>query len=300
MSWEQAYRWEQDTFVMTLYPELRRRRAEVVHVSDHLLAWRLFRLRQYLGGRFRLLFSNGGGFPVREFQRFDFTHVLTPTQYEDALSRLPEERVFLVPYGIHTQRYARPLDLRRDEIRQRVGIPSDAFVILSVAALNMHHKRMHWVIDEVARTKDTFLVMAGAGEPEAAQVTALASERLAGRHLVLRDLQPDAVRDLYWAADVFTLGTVREAFGLVVLEAAAAGLPVVIHDDDHFRWMLEEPDSLVDMTAAGALGERLAGLATDEARRHRIADANLARAAAFDWTALSGDYRAMYEAIVNG
>jgi glycosyltransferase involved in cell wall biosynthesis len=295
VSWGSAYRWEQDTFAVTLYPELRRRRVSVVHLSDHLLTWRLYRLRQFFGGRFALLFSNGGGFRAEEFHRFEYAHVVTPGQERDALRLMPRERVFFVPYGIYPDRFAAPPGLARDESRRRHGIPTDAFVVLSVGALNFHHKRMDWVIEETAAaSRDSFLVIAGANERQAPDVRALAAERLAGRHLVLNDLAPETVRELYWLADVFTLGTTEEAFGLVVLEAAAAGLPVLIHDDDHFRWMLESEESLVDMTVKGALSDRLAALEKDDALRERVAKHSGQRAAAFDWAALAADYRNMY------
>jgi len=58
---------------------------------------------------------------------------------------------------------------------------------------------------------------------------------LAGRLTHLADVPPAEMPDVYAAADLFVLPSVGEGMPLAVLEALAAGWPVVLSDDPPFR-----------------------------------------------------------------
>ena len=44
---------------------------------------------------------------------------------------------------------------------RELAIPQDAFVVLSVAAIKREHKRIDYLVEEVSRTNDAWLVVAG-------------------------------------------------------------------------------------------------------------------------------------------
>ncbi|HET6622350.1 MAG TPA: glycosyltransferase family 4 protein, partial [Candidatus Saccharimonadales bacterium] len=67
-------------------------------------------------------------------------------------------------------------------------------------------------------------------------------------------IELEAVKDYYHAADVFLLPSSQETFGLVVIEAAASGLPVVVRDihdyDETFRGyaaMFKNDEQLIEV-----------------------------------------------------
>ena len=78
----------------------------------------------------------------------------------------------------------------------------------------------------------------------------------------------------YRAADAFAFPSVKEGFGLVVLEALAAGLPVVASDIPVFAEYLRDGESalLVPPNDPAALAGALGRLAADPALRRRLAD----------------------------
>jgi glycosyltransferase involved in cell wall biosynthesis len=70
--------------------------------------------------------------------------------------------------------------------------------------------------------------------------------------------------DLYQAADIFVLCSLREALGMAIIEAMSCGLPVVCHDFPVMRWVAGNGGVCVDMTESGALLKVLSELC-----RHR-------------------------------
>ncbi len=186
-----------------------------------------------------------------------------------------------VPPGVDTGRFV-PLDpeLRR-EARHRLGVSDDETLVLSVSRL-VPRKGMDRLIEAVARLApgrpDLRLLIAGAGRDMRALESLVrrtgAPARLLGR------VPEDALTDLYGASDLFAmlcrkrwLGLEQEGFGIVFLEAAAAGVAQVAGDSggaaeavEHGAGglVVENPDDV------GAVADALATLLDDPDRRGRM------------------------------
>jgi glycosyltransferase-like protein len=102
---------------------------------------------------------------------------------------------------------------------------------------------------------------------------------------VLGPVSDAELEDLYRAADVFVLPSVKEGFGLAVLEALAAGLPVVVSDLDVFRGFLADGESALMAPAgdAAALGRAIVRLAGDAALAGRLREGGRKVAARHGW-----------------
>ncbi len=117
----------------------------------------------------------------------------------------------------------------RDALREELGAGLDDVVVLSVARLAAE-KGLDVLIRAAAEAADQRLLVVVAGEgPERERLTALAAEL--GVRLVLRgDLPWARIVEAYVVADVFALLSEREPWAVVVNEAAACGLPLVLSD----------------------------------------------------------------------
>jgi glycosyltransferase involved in cell wall biosynthesis len=122
----------------------------------------------------------------------------------------------------------------REEARRRLGIPSNAKVLVSVGGL-CERKGFHRVIEVLPALREdfsplTYLVIGGSS-PEADWSDRLrAQTQELGLETVVRFLgpvEPDVLRWLLSASDVFVLATSNEGWANVFLEAMACGLPVV-------------------------------------------------------------------------
>jgi glycosyltransferase-like protein len=98
-------------------------------------------------------------------------------------------------------------------------------------------------------------------------------------------VSPAQLERHYRAADVFAFPSTKEGFGLVALEALAAGLPVVASEIDVFRTFLADGESaLLSPAGAGdALGRALARVARDRPLRERLVAGGRAVVDAYGW-----------------
>jgi glycosyltransferase involved in cell wall biosynthesis len=121
------------------------------------------------------------------------------------------------------------LAARRPELRVALGLSESDVAVLSVARL-APEKRLDTLIRAAAAAADDRLVVVLAGSgPERRRLAELAGE-LGVRLVLAGDVAWDRIAEAYVAADVFALLSDWEPWGVVVNEAAACGLPLVLAD----------------------------------------------------------------------
>jgi glycosyltransferase involved in cell wall biosynthesis len=175
-------------------------------------------------------------------------------------------------------------------LRERLGIPADAFVAAFVATLDRahHFKRLDVAIDAVAlhRRDDVHLVVAGGGELLEG-FRELASAAGVGDRVHFLDAVPHSeLPDVLRAADAFLLTTEPpESFGIVLIEAMASGLPAIATDYPGVRAVVDadETGSLVPQGDAEAVASALAALAGNPGLRARMGERGRAKAIA-EWS----------------
>lgn len=292
-----SYFIEQATFSLFFLPQVFLSKPDVVYFSDGNIGNWLWHWRRLTRGQYKLLFSNGG--PLSPpFPRWDFVQQVAPPHFDEAAKAgQPAEKQAVVPYGIRVEADFRILsDAERAELRKKLDLPLDRPVVVSVAALNKTHKRMDYLIREVAALPEPrpFLLMLGQSDEETPEIAALAVEKLGAPHFALKTVPADHVAEFYRAADVFVLTSLREGFGRVFLEAMAQGLPCLAHDYDVARYVLGEFGHVADFSQNGGLTTLLQQVLEGEPRelsraRHRdVFDR-------FSWEKLRPSYLAMIE-----
>lgn len=122
--------------------------------------------------------------------------------------------------------------LDRTEARSALGLPENSWVVGNVGRLHPD-KDQATLLRGFANAQaqlpaNNVLMVIGAGRLESA-LRELASELGVGERVVFSGLVPNA-RRLFKAFDLFALTSDHEPFGMVLLEAMAAGVPVVCSD----------------------------------------------------------------------
>jgi glycosyltransferase involved in cell wall biosynthesis len=178
--------------------------------------------------------------------------------------RRHHERYVEVPNGVDIAAFRPgPVDTA---LRVAHGIPADATVAVFAAALDRahHFKRLDLVIEAVARIPDLHLLVIGGGEL-LDDYQAQAQRAGAGDRVHFAGAQPhDRLPALMHAGDFLVLATEPpESFGLVLVEAMAAGLPVIATDIPGVRAIVHDGHNgfLVPRADVGALARSFARMA---------------------------------------
>ncbi|MFO1539833.1 MAG: glycosyltransferase family 4 protein [Chloroflexota bacterium] len=142
---------------------------------------------------------------------------------------------------------------------------------------------------------DARLLVVGGGPQEREVRRYIATRRLQGVELLGRVSEADKLR-AFATADIFVSpATGQESFGIVLLEAMAAGRAIVCSDIHGYKGVVRRNDQalLVPPRDADALAAALMTLLRDPERRARMGDSGLRRAVQFGWgtiTAKVDDY----------
>jgi len=117
--------------------------------------------------------------------------------------------------------------------------------------------------------------------------------------VLLGTVPDDELPGWYAAADVLAFPSTKEGWGLAVLEAMSAGLPVVASDLPVFREYLRPGrDALmVPVDDAGALAAALASVLDDEGLAARLRAAGHAVPARFTWAAAAAEHLQIYASV---
>src|SRR5207244_1382600 len=128
------------------------------------------------------------------------------------------------------------------------------------------------------------LVLAGKELPETqAWLERIGRPPLAGRVRHLGYVEPSRVEHLYAGARMLVLPSLEEGFGIPVLEAMTAGVPVVASDRGALPEVLGRAGLLIDPEDAGDLADAMSRLLKDDSLAARCVAEGLARASHFRW-----------------
>lgn len=145
------------------------------------------------------------------------------------------------------------------------------------------------------------LLVAGRGDAEGFRQALPATVR--GRVTVLGQVSEPMKASLLRTVDVYCApNTGQESFGIILLEAMAAGAPIVASDLEAFRRVLSDgaAGQLFPTGDAKALAVTLDGMLDDPALRSELASAGTRAVAPFDWSVIVAQVVRVYELAIAG
>jgi len=261
-----AYYIEQASFVFSLLPYIQRQQPDVIYFSDGTVGNALWHWRRLTKQRYQLLFSNGG--PLSPpFDRWDYVQQVAPKHFQVAIDAGESaKKQSLLPYGIKLRAELKSLPIsEREALRRKLDLPEERAIILSVGAINKSHKRMDYLIEEVARLSKPrpYLLLLGQQEAESSEIIQRGKQLLGTENFQVRTVAHNQIADYYSVADIFVLASLSEGFGRVLLEAMSHGLPCLAHDYETSHFVLGEEGYFANFTQPGSL-ERLMTQALEE------------------------------------
>ncbi len=220
-------------------------------------------------------------FLLRGLARADRILVSSPRYLATSpVLRRVASRCQVVPLGVETRAWSRPDPELVADIRRRWPGPLVLFV-----GRHRAYKGLEDLVAAAERAPRARFLLVGDGPRRRAVEEAARRGRAADRIHFVGDLGRAELAACYAAADLLVLPSRlrSEAFGLVLLEAMASGLPVISTElGTGTSWVnLDGETGLVVPPAdPEALAEAISGLLADPGRRRRMARAARARVAA--------------------
>ncbi len=252
------YRIEALAFALALQPAIARARPQVIFLSEWDTARVLSSLRAMRRQPFKLLLSNGG-FAWRNFDHLDHVQELTPAALDYIAGRGGDpSRHTVLPLGFHIPPQLTAPD--RPALRRELDLPLERRIVISVAALNHSHKRLDYLIEELAALPEPrpYLLLVGEPDRETPAVRALGEERLGASGFEMRTVPAATVPALLRASDVFVLASTVEAQARALVEALIHGVPSLAHDNPVMRFAGGQHVGYADFSQPGALRRLLA------------------------------------------
>lgn len=155
-----------------------------------------------------------------------FTDVLITINQEDyalAQKKMKAKQVEYVPgVGIDLTKFGQDT-VDKSAKRRELGVPDEATLLLSVGELN--ENKNHETVIRAIKDLDVYYIIAGKGDLREHLQSVIDGFGMTER-VKLLGFRRD-VAELYQAADIYVLPSIREGLNLSIMEAMASGLPVV-------------------------------------------------------------------------
>lgn len=290
-----------------LLRELSRFRPHIIHAhSGTILPSAVSRL---LLRSPRLIFTDHGRYPeprwVSYVERACLTQVDRYVAVAEELARYVQgylsmaEAPLVIPNGIDRSPYLRPATTSREALRAEWGVRPGEILAMTVGRLApvKNHSFLFKAVAEAAKTVPGLraaIVGDGSLEPDLrAECAALGLQE----RVLWLGFRKD-IADCLRAADIFVISSDSEGLPLVLLEAMAAGLPVVSTEVGGIPTALGGTGLLVPPRAVGQLAGALASLAQDPGRRGAMSQAARERSALYSIEAVGERYIALYREVL--
>ncbi|MCV7028504.1 glycosyltransferase family 4 protein [Mycobacterium sherrisii] len=181
------------------------------------------------------------------------------------------------------------------------GYPRPGKTVLFLGRYDEPRKGMAVLLEALPRVVEQFpdlqVLIVGHGDQD--ELRAQAGE-LAPRMRLLGLVDDAAKASAMRSADVYCAPNVGgESFGIVLVEAMAAGTPVVASDLDAFRRVLRDGEAgrLVPVGDAAELAAGLIEMLGNDALRERYVAAGTAAVARYDWSVVASQIMRVYETV---
>lgn len=193
----------------------------------------------------------------------------------ERVQRVRPEKITLLPPALE------PGAFLRQTGNLPIAVPPDSRLLLTVARLAASEpgKGVNTVIRAlpglIAKFPNLYYLIVGDGDGRPSLEKLAVENGVDARVIFVGECPPQSLRRFYQASDVFVMPSQQEGFGIVYLEAMAAGKPVVASPRGGAPEVVREgiDGFLVEYGNVSALTAKLDALLADEGLRKRMGEA---------------------------
>ena len=285
--------WASMVTLLRMSGKLVRWRPHIVHINTSYY-WAMLRdgLMVRLANRFRartVLHLHGGDFDrffrschplYRRFVRrtllkADRVIAITSETQNFLRAEMDEERVVHLPNFVRTDQFEQP---SKDADTRESRNPADPVEVLFVGWM-IEAKGVIEILNAALKLPGARFTLAGPSDPDFESRIGDLVKTLGDRISLTGSLPPDEITRLYARSDVFVLPSHREGFPMVIVEAMAAGLPVISTPVGAIPEVVRDgiDGFLVPVGDTAALEDRLNSLVSNATLRIQMGESGRAR-----------------------
>jgi UDP-glucose:(heptosyl)LPS alpha-1,3-glucosyltransferase len=211
---------------------------------------------------------------------------------------VPSELITVIPNAVEAERF-QPADSgsRRRRIRDLHGFRDDDVVLLFVGK-EFRRKGLAPLIDALPHLPGHVRALVVGGD-DRTPFEARARDLGVANRVVFAG-HSTAIEDYFQAADVFVFPTLYEAFALVTLEAASAGLPIVATRVNGTEDLIVDGENGMFIDRDGpSIARALRPLVEDPALRRRLGEGARRDAAGYTWDSVAQRTLEVYREVLS-
>lgn len=204
---------------------------------------------------------------------------------------MPEMDYATIPNGVDRSSFAHP----------RPEPMSDQVRLITVGRLSLT-KRFEMLIDTVeiliGRSLDVKLSIAGGGALEVSLNQIVAQKGLQKNVEMVGRIELDKMPDFYRCGDVFLSASLQEGMSNAMLEAMAAGLPIIAAQCEGVEELITDNGIVIEDATPAMFADSIVNLINDKPRYAAMSSAAASNAANFSWPSVADQYLQSYKALI--
>ena len=230
-------------------------------------------------------------------------HIIVPSQrIADNLLRFfgtPASRVTVIPHGVADE-FSAPLQENVvADLRERLGLTGR--FLLFVGSLNDRKNaitllRAYAALPRELREEHQCLIVGPGGSDKELVENFIRDEGLEGRAILAGYVEPGPLAELYKVADLFALPSLCESFGMPIIEAMAAGAPVLTSNVTSIPEVAGDAALLLPPTDVALWTDALRRVLTEDGLRADLRERGYARARQYSWPEAARRHVEIFEA----
>ena len=223
---------------------------------------------------------------------------------------IPDERIRVIPNGVNLNKFSRKKN--KDAIKRELGFYGKT-VLLTVG--RNHSKKGYDLIPQILKIvcqkhNDVVWIIIGAGCDQNTFPSLSHNLRdslvlingIKGRSgTSINELPSEKLIEYYHCADLFVFPSYIETFGMVLIEANAAGLPVITSDVPGCRDVIKNGYNGL-LSEAGnpeMFAEKILSILNNKTLNNRICNNLSNHVLQYDWGVIASQYREMYTSVIS-
>jgi len=233
-------------------------------------------------GNAKLVLTRHVVFPLKSFHKFALRNVaaaiaVSPSVQDQLRHIFPRNKVHLIPNGIDLAPFTNSAEAA-EEFRHLHLIPEDSLIVSTLGELKLLKGQRDFVLaanEVVKRFPNTHFVVVGKDNTLDQRFRRELKRLVKVFGLAEKFLWLDWLDDLspfLSATDLFVSPSHSESFGLAILDAMAAGTPVIATETDGAKGLIADEKALVRIKDPLHLAETICHFLADGAARHALGE----------------------------